>query len=244
VYRGTEFVKNSYGFEHDHIINRGMPVEEISKASNRRITPVTIAHDNIKPGEPIHNGILKENRLMIYKPAIAPAVPKSPVVIKALLEKASAVAQQKIETGNKELIKRQKAAAQQTMKSQQLKAENSTQEKFHLEQAASYEADPKKKAEFQAEAEIQTMKAQQAQNHVVNIKQWKPAAEQKPVVMPQSKVMPQPSAENHAQVQSQVRTQVQNEARMEQQRQPAMEEMIRSHAGQQNNAGHPQEKKR
>jgi hypothetical protein len=129
-------------------------------------------------------------------------------------------------------LKRGNNAAQQTLKNQQVKAENSSQEKFHLEQAARYEDDSKKKAEFQAEAEIQSMKAQQAQNHVANIKQWKPADAQKPAVIPQSRIVPQPTPENREQVRTQVRTQVQNEARMEQQRQPAAEEMIRSHAPQ------------
>jgi hypothetical protein len=261
VYRKTEFVRNSYGFEHDHIINRGLPVEDISKASNRQIKPVTIAHDELKPGEPIHRGLVSENRFVIYKPQIASAAPKNPTAIRSMLEKRQIVApvqQRKNETDRTVILKREKNAAQQTLKSQQLKAENATQEKFHLEKAAGYEADTKKRSELQAEAEIQSMKAQQAQNHVVNIKQWKPAAaEQQPALRPQSRVVPQPTAENREQVRTQVRTQVQNEARMEQQRQPAQEEMIRgnaqaqrtwgqNNAGQQNNAGagHTQEKEK
>ncbi len=244
VYRRTDFVRNSYGFEHDHIINRGPAVEEISRALNRPITPVTIAHDDLKPGQLIHRGLLRENQFVIYKPAIAPAVPKNPIVVRSMLEKRPPSAPQRKNEIDGTILKREKSAAQQTLKNQQLKAENATQEKFHLEKAAGYEADSKKRAEFQAEAEIQTMKAQQAKNHVDNIRQWKPSAEQKPAVMPQSRVVPQPTSENREQVRTQVRTQVQNEARMEQQRQPAAEEMIRSHAGQQNNAGHPQEKEK
>jgi hypothetical protein len=245
AYRSTGFIRNSYGFDHDHFINRGPAVDDISRASHRTITQITIANDDLKPGEPIRRGLLRENRLVIYKPAIAPAVPKNPMAVRLMLEKRPPVApQQRKSPMDGMFLKRENNAAQQTLKNQRLKANNSTQIKFHLEQAAGYEADSKKKAEFQAEAEIQSMKAQQARNHVDNIKQWKPAHEQKPgVIMPQSRVVPQPTDGNREQVQIQVRTQIQNEARMEQQRQHVAEEMIRSHVqrtSQQGSAGHPQ----
>ena len=257
VYRRTEFVKNSYGFEHDHIVNRGLPVEEIFRASNKHITPVTIAHDELKPGEPIHRGLVRENRFVIYKPEISSAAPKNPTAIRSMLEKRPQVApvqQRKNEADRTVILKREKNAAQQTLKNQKVKAENASQEQFHLEKAAGYEADTKKRSELQAEAEIQSMRAQQARNHVVNIKQWKPAVtEQQPALRPQSRVVPQPTPENREQVRTQVRTQVQNEARMEQQRQPAQEELIRgnaqaqrtwgqNNAGQQNNGGRAQDK--
>ena len=240
VYWRSTMVKNSYGFENDHFINRGLPVEDVSRASNRKISQITIEHDNIKPGEPIHNGIIKENRLLIYKPTIAQSAPKNPVVIKSMLDKEASSVQKRNEIINKSLLIRQKTAAQQTMKNQQLIVKNSMKEKSNLEKAASHEADPGKKADIQAEARIQTMKSQQAQNHVANIKQWKPSAESKPAVIPQSRVVSQPSANNS----EPVRNQVQNEARMEQQRQPAMEAMIRNNAGQQNNTSHPQVRKK
>jgi hypothetical protein len=174
-----------------------------------------------------------------------------------MLEKRPQVApvqQRKNEADRTVILKREKNAAQQTLKNQKVKAENASQEQFHLEKAAGYEADTKKRSELQAEAEIQSMRAQQARNHVVNIKQWKPAAtEQQPALRPQSRVVPQPTPENREQVRTQVRTQVQNEARMEQQRQPAQEELIRgnaqaqrtwgqNNAGQQNNGGRAQDK--
>jgi len=234
MYRNTEHIRNSYGFEHDHIFNHGLPAEDISKITNRPVTPITIAPDNIKPGEPIHRGWIKENRLVIYKPIIAPKAPKNPTAVRVMMEKRQpVVVPEKQNIGNRTFfLKRETNAMQQTLKHQQERAQNSSQVKFHLEQAANYEQDSKKKAEYQSEAEIQSMNAQEANRHVVNIRQWKPGAVQGPAVMPQSRVVPQPTTENREQVRTQVRTQVQNEARVEQQRQPAMEQMIRTHAPQ------------
>jgi len=82
---------------------------------------------------------------------------------------------------------------------------------------------------LQAEAEIQSSRAQQARAHAANIKQWRPSAQQKIAVVPRSVVVPQTSAVSRGQMQVQVRAQIQNEARMERQRQPAMDQMIRSH---------------
>ena len=227
VFRRTAFIRNSYGFEHNHIINRGVPVEDVSRASNRPIRPITIVHDDLKPGAAIHRGMTRENRLVIYKPTIAPTAPKNPNVIRSFLEKrAVGIPQQKNET-DKNRIRRQTSAAKQTMKNERLKANNAEQEKYHLEKAAHYEANSVKQAEFQAEAKIQTMNAKNAQDHVVNIKRWKPSTEKKPAVMPQSRVVLQPSPENRQRVQRQVRDQIQKEAQVEGQREQAAEEMVR-----------------
>ena len=227
VFRRTAFVRNSYGFEHDHIINRGVPVEEISRASNRRIQPITIVNENLKPGEQIHRSTIKENRLMIYKPMIASTAPKNPIVIKSLLKNRAVNMPQQRSEADKNLIERQTNAAQQTMKDQRLKANNAKQEKYHLEKAAHYEADSQKQADLKTEAEIQSMKVKQAQDHVVNIKRWNPSAKQKSAVIPQSKVVTESSSENRQQVNTRVRNQIQKEAQVERQHEQAAEEMVR-----------------
>ena len=228
AYRKTTVIRNSYGFEHNHVYNHGPAFEEVSRASNRRLESITIVHDDIKPGEPIHRGLQKGNQLLIYKPEISAAVPRNPAAVKVLLEKRAQVdVQRKESTGDADVVKRRNTATQQTLKNQQLRADNAEKEKFHLEQAATYESDSKKRASYQSEAEIQSMNHQQAQNHVVNIQQWKPPVETSSAVMPRSRIVPQPSAENREQVRNQVRTQVQNEAQVERQRQPAAEEMVR-----------------
>ena len=90
------------------------------------------------------------------------------------------------------------------------------------------------------------MKAKQARDHVVNIKRWDPSTERKNAVMPQSRVVPQPSPENRQRVQMQVRDQIQKEARVERQHEQAAEEMVRKSppAPARQETGHPQEKDR
>jgi hypothetical protein len=242
VFRRTAFVRNAYGFQHNHIFNRGVPVEEVSRASNRRIMPITIVHENLKPGEQIHRGMTRDNRFMIYKPVIAPAAPKNPDAIKSVFDRrAVRNPQQKNET-EKNLIRRQTNAAQQTIKRERAKADNAGQEKYHLEKAAHYETNSTKQAEFQAEAQIQKMKAEAARNHVDNIRRWKPSTERKPAVTPQSRVVPQPSPENRRQVQRQVRDQIQREAQVERQHEQAAEEMVRKSppARERNESAQPQ----
>jgi hypothetical protein len=96
------------------------------------------------------------------------------------------------------------------------------------------------------------MNARQAQSHVQNIQRWKPE-EQKPAVMPQSRVVPRPSEENRRLVEMQVRSQIHNEAQIEQERQQAAEEMVRNRewqkpgapapAPQKNSAPSPQQRR-
>jgi hypothetical protein len=244
AYRNTSFVRNSYGFEGGHIVNRGLPVDRISKAMSRPVVQVAIVNDNLRPGQLIQRGLLKDNQLVMYRPAIAPATPKNPTAIKSMLVKRAASAPQQGSASGKALLNRQQAAAQQTLRDQQQRAKNAGQEKNRLEKAAAGETDSKKRADLQAEAEIQSSRAQQARAHAANIKQWRPSAQQKIAVVPRSVVVPQTSAVSRGQMQVQVRAQIQNEARMERQRQPAMDQMIRSHPAQQNSAGRSQDKKR
>jgi hypothetical protein len=242
VFRRTAFVRNSYGFERDHIFNRGVPADEISRASNRPIKPITIVHDDLKPGQEIHRGNTREDRLIIYRPSISPAAPRSPAVIRSSFEKREDRIPQRKNGTERNLIRRRTDAAQQTIQNERTKAGNAKQEKYHLEQAAHYEANSTKQAEFQAEARIQTMKAREAQDHLGNIKRWNLSAERKEPVMPQSRIVPQPSPENRRQVQTQVREQIQREAQVERQHQQASEEMVRKSPPAQthNQAGNPQ----
>jgi hypothetical protein len=227
VYRRTAFVRHSYSFEHDHIFNRGVPVEEISRASNRHIIPITIVNEDIKPGQEIPRSLIRENRLMIYKPMIASVAPRNPTVIRSFLEKRAFSMPQRKNEVEKSLIQRQTDAARQTMKDQRSKANDAEKEKVKLEKAAKSEVDAKKQADMKAEMEIQSIKAKNAQDHVINIKRWNPKVEQKPAVIPQSKVVPRPSAENRQQVNTQVRNQIQKDAQAERQHDRAMEETIR-----------------
>jgi hypothetical protein len=241
VYRKTSYLRNSYGFENNHIINHGPAVTEIARAMNRPIRPLTIVADNLKPGQSIRRDLIKENRLVIYKPTLAAVAPKNPLVVRSLLEKRGAAVPQAKNGINEALIKRRSAATEQTMKDQQLKAENAHREELQLQKAAQGEADLKKRAALQAESQIRTMNARQADNRVNSMKRWKPSDESKPAIIPQSRVLPQTSGQNPQQVRTQVRAQVRSEARIEQQRQNAAEQMIRSRPVQHNEPGHLQD---
>jgi hypothetical protein len=222
VYKRTIFVRNGYGFEHDHLVNHGMPVEEVSRAVGRNIKEITIVHDQLKPGQPIHRGMVRENQLVIYRPAISPAAPENPGVIKTRLERMH----QK-EMPDKELIKREKDAVKRTVKEQRAEADNAKREKADFEKAAKNEADSKKRAELQGEADVRSMREQQAENHIAQIKKWSPP-KRAPVALPQSVLVPRPSPEDRQHIQTQVKSQVQQEAREEQQRRQAAEEMVRT----------------
>jgi hypothetical protein len=227
VFRRTDFVRDAYGLDHDHVYNRGVPIEDVSRATHRRITPITIVDDDLKPGEQIHRGTIRDNRFSIYKPRIAPDAPKNPDIIRSDFEQRQRNTQGRRNDVEKNLENRQKNAARQTVKDQRLKADNAKQEEYHLERAAHYEADSKKQTEFQAEAEIQSMQAKQARDHVDNINRRKSYSERKPAVMPQSRIVPPPTPENQQQVKNQVRNQIDREARVERQRDQVAKEMVR-----------------
>ncbi len=136
VFRRTVFEKDAYRFDHDHVFNQGPSIDDISRASHREIRPVTIVQDNIRPGELIHRGILQNGRLSIYKPAISPQAPRSPVVIKAELEKRPLGGLPvRANAASKTLVKRQKDAWQQTLKIQKANADVAEQQRTDARKA-------------------------------------------------------------------------------------------------------------
>jgi hypothetical protein len=229
VFRRTSFVRNAYGFEHDHFFNRGVPVEEISRAWNRPIRPISIMNDDLKPGEGIHRGMIRDNRLMIFKPPIAADAPQNPAVIKSFFERRAANMPQRNHETDKMIQNRRKDAAKRTIDDQRQRAKNAEQEQIHLEKAARYDDDSKKQAEFNAEAEIQNMRARNAREHINNIKRWDPPAERYSPVMPQSRVVPQASPDNSGKVQIQVRDQVKRESQVERRHEQELKEEVRKY---------------
>ena len=193
LFRQTNIDRKAYGVQDNHFFNRGPAVEVIARASNRRITPITIVHDNIQPGQLIHRGIVRGNQLLIYKPALSSAAPRSPLVVKAALEKQVAAARPDKAAVAPDVWKRQQGVAAQVLNTQRAAAENATREQSSLRKAAQSEGNVQKKSEIQASAELQGMKAQQAQAHVTNITKWNQPAADKPLIIPQSRVYPEPT---------------------------------------------------
>ena len=220
VYRNTAFVKNSYGVERGHVIDRGLPVDFVASATGRKVVTVAVAPQNPAPSQPIQRTLVKDGRLTIYKPALSSRVPETPAVIKARFEKTPQII---VSRGS--IAKRQQEAVAQTISNQETEAHTAKLEETNLESAAKLEADSRKRADMQAEAGVREMRVQQAQAHVAQIKKWSPPTA--PVMVPKSRVVQQQTPVNREQVRTQAKSMVQQEAREEQQRQQTMEEMVR-----------------
>ena len=220
AYRNTAVVKNGYGFERGHMVNRGLPVDFVESATGRKITTVTIVAQNPAPSQPIQRTAVRGRNLTIYKPAVSARMPENPAAIKARFERAP---QRILPTHS--LIQREQGAVSQTISNQQTQVQQANVEKAKLENAARLETDVKKRNEIQGEAQVREMRAQQAEARVTQMKKWNPPSA--PMVMPRSRVVQQQAPVNTQQVQAQTRTMIQQEAREEQRRQQVMEDMIR-----------------
>jgi len=229
VYDRTVFEKNAYRFDNDHVFNGGPPVDDISRASHRDIRPVTIEQNNVRPGEPIPRGMRQGGRLVIYKPTISPQAPRSPLVIKAELAKRPfGGLPVQANVNSKDRVQRQNDAWHQALKIQQANANTAERQRTTLLKQAQNAPDAKQQAAFKAEADVQSMRAQQASAHVNSIKKWSPPSENAPVIMPRSHVIPQSTPGWSDQARTQVRAQVQNEAQRENQQSRNAEQMVRT----------------
>jgi hypothetical protein len=230
VYRKTAVIKGSYGVENNHLVNHGPSVAEISRAVNKQIKAVSVVSNAIKPGQPIPRNGLRENQLMVYRPTLVSTAPKTPIAVRSILEKRA----QNIPHGNnavdEKLIARRKIASEQTMKSQQMNAESSHQDESRLQKASQAEADNAKRGELEVQAKISSLHARESENRVASMKRWNATAQQQPLIIPQSRALPQQSSQNREQIQVQLRKQIVNEANIEKQRQGAAERMIREPA--------------
>jgi len=168
--------------------------------------------------------------LMVYRPTLVSTAPKTPIAVRSILEKRA----QNIPHGNnavdEKLIARRKIASEQTMKSQQMNAESSHQDESRLQKASQAEADNAKRGELEVQAKISSLHARESENRVASMKRWNATAQQQPLIIPQSRALPQQSSQNREQIQVQLRKQIVNEANIEKQRQGAAERMIREPA--------------
>ena len=213
AYGKTSFVRNGYGFDHGHIFNHGLPVNEVSKASGKNIRSITVVQETVHPGQPIERGIVRENRLLIYKPIISPTVPETPAIIKSRFTKVPAGIQSGNKAGTYNEKARRENAVRTTIKNERLAAEAAQRERADLEKKALSEANIKRRAELQKEAEGRAMREQRANEHVARMKQLKEPETLIP--LPQSRVIPAPSSDNRERIKRQVQAQVRDEARME-----------------------------
>jgi hypothetical protein len=229
AYNRTVFEKDAYRFDHDHVFNGGPPVDDIGRSSHRDIRPVTIAPNNIRPGELIPRGTMRGDRFVIYKPTLSPQAPRSPLVIKAELEKQPLGGLPvRVDAKSKERITRVNSVWQQTLKIQQANANAAERQRTLLVKQAQNAPNAKQQAAFNAEADVQSMRAQKASAHVNSIKQWSPPSGNAPVIMPRSRVVPQSTPGWSDQARTQVRAQVRSEAQREDQQSRVAEQMVRT----------------
>jgi hypothetical protein len=228
AYNRTNFEKDAYRFDNDHIFNGGPHIDDISRAAHREIRPIAIQENNVRPGEPIPRNMTRDGRLVIYKPAISPQAPRSPLAIKAVLAKQP-FGGLPVRTGGNgtNRVQRQNDAWHQALKIQQANAAAARQRQGALQKQAVSEPDPQKAAAFKAEADVQSMRAQRATAHVSRIRQWSPPSDKTPVIMPQSRVVTQQNGDVN-QVRMQVRTQVRSDAVREDQQSRVSEQMVRT----------------
>ncbi len=178
LYKATTVVKSNYTVVNDNLVNRGPQLSVISKNTNAPIKQIQIVGDNIKPGQPVHAGLVKQNQLVMYKPIIAPVAPETPIAVKQRIIKTSVplpsvIKQQPTEQRAQLFQKRHEDARALAAKKQHLAADSAERERARLEQQAQKEEDLKKRAALKADAAVQAMKAKEAKLHAERAEKWK-----------------------------------------------------------------------
>ena len=261
IYRRTAFVKNGYSVANNHLVNEGVAVSAVEMAAKTRIQRLALSPEQLGPGEPIHAGTVSGGKLVLYKPSIAAAAPQSPVAIKERFTKTSSAFGKMISPHTspqswETLQSGQRTAAEQAAKNQRALAQTAQTEKARLDALAQKETDQSKQAALRGEVAVQSMRVQQAQQHVQRAQSWKPPQEilipQNPPPIRQPVVRAAPAAAENKQAmakapegrqrvniqpakppvqqfQNQVR-ELNAEARMEQQRRETVESTVRVQA--------------
>ena len=191
IYKRTAFERNGSSFVDNHIVNNGVLVSAVEKATKTRISRVVLTEEHIRPGEPIRAGTLSGNKLMLYKPSLSKETPQSPTAIKERFTRSP--------SGFGEIKTRQtlqnnhRNAAEQTAKNQHAIAQAAQREQNRLNQEAQKEANQSKQAALKGEEAVQALKVREAQNHVQRAQFWKPPQE---ILVPKISQPPQQAVIN------------------------------------------------
>jgi hypothetical protein len=89
-YGRTRVVNNTYVYNDNRIINNGVPVASVQRATNRKIERVAVVDANIAVGQPIRGERHTANRIEAYRPKLANVAPVEPPVMVAR-QKAAAL---------------------------------------------------------------------------------------------------------------------------------------------------------
>jgi hypothetical protein len=96
VYQRTRSVNNTYIYNDNRIINNGVTINVVERATNRKIERITVVDANIAKGQPIRGERREGNKIVTYRPKVANEAPFQPPVMaahqKAMVRRANAAA--------------------------------------------------------------------------------------------------------------------------------------------------------
>jgi hypothetical protein len=229
LYRATVVVKNNYTETGSRIVNQGPSVSVVARFTNRNIRPVSVVADDLRPGQPVHPGFVRQNQLVFFKPPIASVAPETPLAVKMRVAKTMApAASPKPDNQHMQLFeKRHTDARALAARKQRMAADSAERERSRLEKEAQKEADQKKRAELKADASVAAMKAQDARRHAEKTEQWKKPEE---TPLPKVKNPPEMKKDLVRDHKSLVKN-VNAEAQAEKRKKKALEDDLRKETG-------------
>jgi hypothetical protein len=90
-YSNTRGVNNTYAYSNNRIINNGVPLATVERATRHTIDRVSVVDANIAVGQPIRGERRNANRIEAYRPKLASVAPIDPPAI-AARQRAAATA--------------------------------------------------------------------------------------------------------------------------------------------------------
>ena len=83
IYNNTTVI-NNYTTTTSRVVNHGIPVKTVAVATKQDIKPVTIVDNPAKAGETVHAGSMRNNRIEVFRPALAAKAAVDPIAAVAL----------------------------------------------------------------------------------------------------------------------------------------------------------------
>jgi len=114
VYRRTKIVNNTYVYNDNRIINNGVSMTVVARATNRTIERVTVVDASIAVGQPIRGERRSANTIEVYRPKVANVAPVEPPVMVARQKAAALHASAAVKAEDRKTATVDRQAAQQT----------------------------------------------------------------------------------------------------------------------------------
>ncbi|MCW8129170.1 MAG: hypothetical protein KIS92_02190 [Planctomycetota bacterium] len=79
VYHNTTVINNTYVYNDNRIVNRGVPVDSVRQATNRQVETVQVTDMTVASGTAFERGEVREGRrIQAFRPAVQNATPETP----------------------------------------------------------------------------------------------------------------------------------------------------------------------